>query len=266
MVTYYCNADTGDNGNDGSIDSPFLTLEYAIDEGSSSDTIYLQNSTAVYDITARINFKVLTIEGESTSGAVLDGTSLGVDGCFSFHKGGTTTSYIKNLTFQNFTPGNSGLMYTAHPAGVVNLKISDCIFHDIAGVSFSYPLLMQGFGEVEITACLFYNLTYGMYILACVNTILNNTTWYLTNATINPRSISASWVELNNNILISTTTTVNTCHYLNRETGSNNCVQNITRIDNLTDTIEEDPLMIDPANANFNLAPDSPCIDTGILI
>jgi len=48
---------------------------------------------------------------------------------------------------------------------------------------------------------------------------------------------------------------------------THSCVYNITGLPSGgVNVITEDPQIVDIANANYNLGPDSPCINTGTLI
>lgn len=98
MPTYYLNADTGSNSNDGSSGSPWLTITYAHGQASDSDTVILQESTATYDYPSMTFSKNITWEGENqmdVTKQTIDGGGLGK------RLGFTNSQEWKNLIFQD---------------------------------------------------------------------------------------------------------------------------------------------------------------------
>jgi len=271
MATYYINADTGDDTTgDGSQGNPWLTINHAVDQIADEEeaTIFAQNATAVYTFSG-LNFKnrVDKIQGESTSGVVFDANN--VDNVYWYNM-----NTIEQCTFINARMiGNYKGMFQG------SFTISNCIFHDIYSNS-NRSGIAQGSGTHTFISCIFYNYTnvaglggfFGRNDGQIVYTNLYNCVFYLN------QQVTSLWGNANGDntnalkntiiyndtaydcVLSMDTTTMDYCCYYAASTGE------FSNIPSGTGNINQDPMLVDPANFNFNLSPSSPCIDAGTLI
>jgi len=289
-MTFYINADTGDNGNDGSSSSPWETLAYAHGQASADDTIICQNSTATFSFATITFVKNLTIKGESddASGAVFDGA--GESRRWSWT---TYTCTIEKITFQNVDGRYTSIL------GVVGtgttLTIRNCVFKDLLAYTDSTGRGVIGassYGDyisITIENCLFYDIVArtsgGNYAILTARGWDVNSSYTITGCTFHFKDTdytNAGLFRLESSSAISVTIkncivsneTGGTIHFDNNDTTPNQ-VFDITHSDffnisNLpttgTGTITTDPLLVDSNNANFKLRQTSPCLDTGIII
>jgi len=98
-------SNTGNDGNSGSVGSPKLTIQAAINAASAGDFIYVNPGTYTEFL---IIDKSLTLQGISSDKSLqkLDGTGLGTKSGIVINSGVTNVT-IKNITIQNFT-GSGG--------------------------------------------------------------------------------------------------------------------------------------------------------------
>jgi len=137
---------------------------------------------------------------------------------------------------------------------------------------------LNGNENWSATGCLIYNISintalnnngiFGVYYASAGRTgTAKNCTFYLPAATY-PLPIivtggTAGTLNFQNNIFYT-----GTARSFGGAVGTfnNNSTYNFTSVPAGTNNITADPLFVDAANANFNLRPSSPCLDTGILI
>lgn len=142
MATWYLNADNGnDSTGNGSSGSPYLTLAKALTVYADGDTIYFQNSTALYTMTGATITKNCTIEGQSIDGVVQDGGG-GVVGWII--RDATVT--VKKMTFYNlYSAANGtfgyGFINPYNMTNDTNITIEDIILREY----YSTNHLLGGF-------------------------------------------------------------------------------------------------------------------------
>lgn len=301
MATYFLNADTGDNANDGSEGSPWLTIAKAHTEATSGDTIICQDSTATYTWGSQTFSKALTIQGEQDdgSGAVFDAGAGNITWTFN------ANIIISRLTFQNIVnaSGWPGLLFSLG-ADSVSFEMNLCKFQNLAvggrnGFN-SHGLVGTTAGRTGCTVKFERNTllptikssnsglgTGGFYfnLRNCTNTtlIIRSNTFSIGNFTgeeqmeriIEITSAAGSTVDLRNNIIYSVETQavqiISGFAALASYQFTNNCYYTtgaaFTQVPTTgSNNITSDPLFVDIASDNYNLRPSSPCIDTGALL
>jgi hypothetical protein len=164
--------------------------------------------------------------------------------------------------------GGGGIfgMAGAGTQGIINVTLTRCLCYDIKKLSASTSAsiftahLANNLSVINMTNCTFYMnaltdtiLTGFSWIWSAASGAL---TWTIKNCIIDaPTSMRYQALGSGNNTDLS----IYTITYSD--------VYNFTNTPTLgTGTITSDPLMVDPANANFGLRPTSPCINTGTLI
>jgi len=290
MATFFINADTGDNGNDGSSGSPWETLAYAIDQTSVNDVIIAQDSTATYAWNNNtFNFPhALTIQGESddASGAVFDGGAETIASAVN-----VTGSYVlEKITLQNAVAVEGGgrarpFLYTY--AIDWDMTFNNCAFRDLSvintggsgGVAGGDNSIYQN--DVTFNGCLFDSwniktpgaagLVFANDSSAASTMIVQGCTIYMTDTDIDTIVAYCNGTfTFRNNIVYHSNTMAWGGAGIDVETVEYNCFYGdtsaFTDIPAGTGNITSDPLFVDPANGNFKLRPASPAIDTGTLI
>jgi len=281
MATYYINADTGNNGNDGSEESPWATLAHAYDNTIANDTIVCQDSVATYAyVTDTLADRTIQGESEDASGAIFDGAGAGLLGWTC-----SGTRIFSKLTIQNiiFGPTRSGVFFLS-TATSASLVINQCIFKDIAftGGSTSYhtgvvSMYSGNLNTIALSNCAFYNIlgtAYSGIIYASYG--CNNVTLTITGCSVYLNGTvvkifykgggggTAPSIVVTNSIFQHTASTAWATGLSASATYT--CCNNITGAPAGTGNITSDPLFVDGDNGNLNLRPASPCIDTGTLI
>ena len=275
MATYYISP-TGDNADDGSEATPWETMAYAYSNSTTGDTIHCLAGT--YTMVAQVFGTERTVTGADAKTTIFDG---GGSGAVAW-----TTSpvlNISNIHFTNFT--NGPVIYSA---GTSTVDMDNCIFSDFISSGYLHPVIRMGSGSTyTITSCLFYDCIttysspiYGHSALiqglsSTVTCTITNTTFYIVYNPATPNyaipfggaSVATVFIVKNNIFMNAGSTSIFLTSYNTiSDDSSNNCVYGYSNYPTRDGTVAEDPKMIDPANANFNLAADSPCIDTGVLI
>lgn len=302
MATYYINADTGnDTTGDGSIGNPWLTIAKAYTSSSTGDTIVLQDATAHYTVSSATRAG-RTYEGESddASGAVIDGGGTQV----SFTLTGYDTTY-RNITFTNFLNTTACIFIIAslNVFTFENCVFRDLQF--AASYTFGLFGNSNGttpWGTLNLVNCLFDNCytaavpTNGPFVGFRSST--SSTTLYVTGCTVyipvppsgkyapdcfdssNPgygtqnkhykntifENVGGGTFNIESALCYGNTAfTLRHCCRHNVGVGGHPSYPAAAPTDT-TGTITSDPLLIDPANDNFNLQEASPCMDTGTLV
>lgn len=287
MATLYINADTGnDTTGSGTSGSPWKTISKAHTSASSGDTIICQASTATYTFATQVFSKNLSIYGVNTdaSGVVFDAAGSAV----RWHTSATPTVSldIKYITFQNATKPGDGTYQNIISSHLIT--VSNCIFKDIIHPVSSGSTASGGIVGAEyksgaqtnavlIQNCLFYGLTGGSPTISVslhssdsgTHYWYNNTIYadgsYTTGNIFSHAGLSSVDMRIKNNIIYSTSS-VAFNSAAGAPTFSYNSTYNLTGVPSGTGNITSDPLFVDGPNANFNLRPASPCIDTGVLL
>jgi len=265
MATYYINADTGDNGDDGSVGDPWETLAYAHGEASGGDTIVCQDSVATFSFPNLTFAKNLTIQGEQddASGAVFDGANAPRAWTWT---GKTCT--VEKITFQNIDGQYSadstarGVIGAKDAGTYNNVIIENCLFDDIVARTSggSFAILTSRNWDVNssytIIGSTFYfkDTDYGVVglfrLVASPNMSVTIKNCIISNETGGTIEFDYADATPDQDFYITYSDFFNISNMPATGTG----------------TITSDPLLVDPVNDNFNLRPASPCIDTGILL
>lgn len=275
MATYYINADTGDDTTgDGSQGNPWLTFNHTVDNSNADDTIYCQNSTALYVFTDK-SIGARTVEGQSVDGVRFHSNGLSVS------EGWTSSSnelaVVKNITFTDIiSTGSHGRTFSCGSSG--EFKFQNCVFKNLSGAAFLY---LRGTNRTfTLESCIIYGLSTGHIFKkdgTSSNGVYNITNCLIHHSTTDMLSCKI-FGDSNGTVTFNIT---NTIFYNNQGGSANNGNTNgiynfnyncyssgysfsfLSGTNNLTDT---DPLLIEPDNNNYNLSPSSPCIDAGTLI
>lgn len=186
-ATYYV-ATTGNNTNDGSEASPWLTVKKAIDTMVAGDTTYIRAGT--YTETAELRFtrtgtssapiKLLAYPGEAPEIRFANRTS-GSSRISIWNSGGynVETGWI---TIEGLTLTNMGVgirMYSAHDITIRHNKIYDNHYHGILGAG-TRVLIERNliFHNGEFADCAAGTVTcnkdHGIYLSGTNNTVANN--------------------------------------------------------------------------------------------
>ncbi|HIF27903.1 MAG TPA: DUF1565 domain-containing protein, partial [Candidatus Marinimicrobia bacterium] len=238
-------ATTGSDGNDGSEENPFATIQKGIDTSSDGDTVMVAAGTYDgYFVATNINHRYILSSSGRDSTIILntndvmgsgaqDADSIFIDG-FTFDDGGwgfgvfdCTNIYISNIRITNIeqeTDGPSGAVYSDwSPVFIDNIVIDNCI--STTGFIIT--------GVTEITNMTLVNSFQGgeNFVFVPDGAISNSIVW-------------------NNRYLYDNETVV----YL--ET-------NMFTFSNLEGYGGSNPLFCDPDSGDFTLAENSPCVGTG---
>ena len=273
-MIYYISP-TGDNANDGSEANPWETMAYAYNNSTTGDTIHCLAGT--YTMVNQTFGTERTVTGADAKTTIFNGGG----GAVTWRTSPVMT--ISNIHFTNHA--QASVIYSVS-ASIVSL--SNCIFSDFISSGFQKPVIRMASGSTyTIISCLFYDCitTYANPIFghsaliqglsSTVTCTITNTTFYIVYNPATPNyaipfggaSVATVFIVKNNIFMNAGSTSIFLTNYNTiSDDSSNNCVYGYSNYPTRDGTVAEDPKMIDPANANFNLASDSPCIDTGILI
>ena len=300
-MTYYLSADTGNDSNDGSIGSPWLTIAKAHTEASDGDEIICLNSTNTYEWDFLDFTKELAIRGERVDGL---GARFDADA-------GTNTiwSHFKNLHLENITLQNNfnaiswGGAILRTQADDISLSLLRVRFRDLYiggrnGFQNNGIFTVQSNRNnisVSVRACTIEdsvqssNASLGMGGMLwnyrnCPNTnlVIQDNTIAVAEYTgetaiqriVEVGNASSSTLDMRNNIIYSAEPNaiamVNGSTSLETAVFDNNCYYTtgaaFSNVPSGTGNITEDPLFVDLDNKNFELRPASPVIGQGVNI
>lgn len=296
MATYYIHSSGNDTTGNGSYATPWRTLSKAVTTSTSGDTIVLKNGTFTVGTELANNQSIAnrTIQGETAGSVTVDGNGNQTAALWTYTGNGTTT--IKDIVFTNWnlnsTSNGVGLIVGQDVTNTSILNIQNCIFKSIrlqinGSIQNGIISGVQGFrATITITGCLFYLLK--KITLAGAGYIISLRDFLGTiNGTNNTFYLDATGADFVAGILIyggSTLTTVFKNNIFMNNSGSsaaifsnnfgtaatntytNNCANGTwSGTPSGANNITTDPLFVDVANANFNLRPTSPCLDTGTI-
>jgi len=270
MATYYISP-TGDNADDGSEANPWETMAYAYSNSTTGDTIHCLAGT--YPMVAQTFGTERTVTGADANTTIFDGGGAGAT---------WTTAPLMNISNIHFTNiADSMILYIYYKT----LNLTNCIISDFSSAGYLKNPIRQIAAEVNILGCLFYNIIttynspsfgYGTIINGAYGSCsITNCTFYIVYNPATPNyaipfgsTANSTTYTIKNNIFMNAgdTSILKSSSSIISDDSSNNCVYGYSNYPTRDGTVAADPKMIDPTNANFNLAPDSPCMDTGILI
>lgn len=291
MATKYISPSGNDSTGDGSALNPYLTVTKARAMTSNGDTIYLLAGD--YTVThwpLKTSIANRIMQGAGVLSTVVDFESNGTANTGHYFVTGGTCE-LNGIQFKNGQPSTTLDGWFDIPS-LTTLSVINCGWKDA-------PLAVNFWGRlgyrfdasttgvtVNVIGSFFYNCTcYQTYIghlfeiggVANVLNVYNNCIYILSAGLLRPLCVrdGSSIARLKNNIFVvesgalklysgyrdAAIGTGNTITY------ENNCAYGSwSDIPPGTGNITSDPLLVDPANLNFNLRPSSPCIDTGALI
>ena len=183
MTTYYLNASTGSDSNNGtSASTPWQTLNHAFSNSGNNDILNLQSCVATYTLPSNFTINGQQIIGASTLGCVLDGGNSGV---YILLGTSGSTPYFSNLTIQNVNQGSSFSNFINTSTSVNSCGFSNVILKNItAGEG-----LCSGSATYTFIGCLFWNLssTYNFYngVISGTTGIFLGSTYYSNISTSN---------------------------------------------------------------------------------
>jgi hypothetical protein len=284
MADYYISNSGNDVTGDGSSGNPWATISKFDTASASGDTCYIVTSASTYLLpqltTISKSYTIRSVSGTPTD-VLLDGAA-STTARWS-NSAGITTIFqdvtIKNLsqinvsafeaganswllTFTNciirdtvWDPGNSrgGLTSAFVSTGCV-FTFTNCVFYNNSLTDQGNKAQLLGTHQVSVT----YVITNCTFYL-----VATGTNQFLFLLDTNAGTLTTTW---KNNIIYNgggnmTGIDGGTATY------SNNCAYGtIASIPAGANNITSDPLFADAPNANFNLRPTSPCIDTGAII
>ena len=288
MATYYIHTSGNDTTGNGSYANPWLTISKAHTSASDGDTIIVKTSTSNYTFATQEFSKILYIVGED----VTEVTFSNISACNGWYTRTSSNFFVNNCTFANIIiSANQGLFH--HPDnsgnGTGDVTITDCIIHDITLYSTAGARTNifdctnasgAGTGTFTVNKCLVYNIikdgagsAHILYTYQKGNTYFINTTIYADGSLIdsfNFGNVGVAKVYQFNNCIIQGKSSSLAWGSSSTHSSTYSCFNNMTSIPAAitggTGVITSDPLFVDPANGNFNLRPNSPCINTGTLI
>lgn len=274
--------------------TPWQTISKCNTSATTGDTIICLNGT--YTWVSQTFTKAFTIQAQTNGSVIFDGAGAYVTWAFSTYGGALT-----GLKFQNNvsvpTASSNNLFSTSE-----NLTVTNCVFTNLVCNSGDNNVTNGGlfiFGisvtskTITLTNCLIYAVnndrTYagaqakgGLFHARTANNwVLNNCTIYLAPDSTNhafqavflgyQAATGVSTLNMKNCIISNASS--ETTLFENAVTGdcltqtvSYSDAYQITTPPTGTGVITSNPLFVDAANANFNLRPSSPCIDTGTIL
>jgi hypothetical protein len=269
--------------------TPWLTPGKVNTSATTGDTVSMAAGTYTW---ASVTFSksFIWVGAVLSSGlptTILDGAAAHVS--WALAAGATNT--FTNILFQNVVQTSAVSVIALPTTGVNIVTFTSCCFRNIA--LYDNNASSTGlFGQAEATptttftvsSCLIYGITkasaasygriaglrnYGAILMSAIfiNTVIYHSA---SGATALTELFASNSFNIGMTIKNCIFFSVNSLAFryslgLTNFLGSYSCNYNLTSIPTFTYSITSDPLFVDAANANFNLRPTSPCIDTGSL-
>lgn len=293
MAIIYIATTGNDTTGNGTAGNPYLTKQKAHDVASSGDTISAAAGT--YAAETFTITKTITVQG--ATGYTGEPTTIfnGAADYVTITGNGITVTWndCKFTNQDQASHGDAGWCHITNTTVLNTLNVNRCVFRgqlivmDGAGRGGIVHMGNPGGGNagitVNFTTCLFdsqivttNNSTDAFLVSSGANSgtltlTFTGCTWYFAGATIPTNLIRAAFTGMtitSKNSIWNNASGSNIAFSDETVTSSYNCYYtNWTSLPTLgTGDIQVDPLFVDPAGANFNLRPTSPCIDTGVLV
>jgi len=295
MATFYIAPD-GDDDNDGSEASPWVTLAHALDESASGDTIQL--ATGTY-----LNQTEITGSSRQRVGTryILGGSGDPRDTVLDFNRnalvftgvtGSSTDIFeLRGVTIQNVF-NNRSTIFITQMEGKTNLF--DLIFKNVSGPSTTNinggTGLISGCSDLDIRSCVFWDC-YGASDTPIValfgfqsgsrKAVMRSSVIYQSGSTpptgsqplnlfVSTKGTISGNFEVRNSIVYTPSSPLDFGTFTDpfTVTFNNSCVDTIATPRDApvyVNSITTDPLFVDATNGDFRLRPASPCIGTGSL-
>ncbi len=278
MATYYLGATGSDSTGAGTIGNPYLTITKANTVASNGDTVICLNGTYTW-VSSSIT-KTLNIQAQTNGSVFWDaGTS---SATWTF--GGTSLIYgITGMVFQSNT--NTNNVFATSGASSASLTFNNCLFKTITLSSTSICFFRIGTStsnfSITFNNCILNNIKGAVPLVGLFGTgeasgvlVFNNTTIYCLEPTNRVsmflQSFGGNWssMTIKNSIIVNDTgSTLSMNMTPTTQTYSYSCMRNLTGFSaGGAGMITSDPLFVDAGNGNFNLRPQSPCVDSGTLV
>jgi len=293
MTTYWIDPTSGDDADDGTTKLLAVkTFTVAFGLLSDGDTLTVVDGTHVLTASEWATCSVestLTSENSDPRTCIIDGDSkayyLRLDFDADINASGVqfidmalpairtgilsvatvpgVTMTCNNLWFRNIDIllQNGGCIFV-NESGASVIVVSNCVFQEIARQSGSGCICARSSADsFTIVNCVFSSLSDTLFY-AFTYASAASPTLSIKNCIFNADTSSNQKIVRDAASGVLTFTEFSYNDYYNAGSG-------VWEFDDAPDTevgnIEVDPLMVDPAALNFNLAPDSPCIDAGNL-
>ncbi len=259
---YYVANGGSDNNSGTSINSPFATIQHAIDSTTAGDTVFVAAGTYNENITMKSWINVI---GHDASDTIIEAPVAIVQGIVNFHD-------VDYAIFKNFTITippvlkqagvDRGVVFDGMTGNYVALQ--NCMIYGVQyGIGVSAPAapsiinnsLDGGLSDEQGISIGGYPSTFPVIIYNNVITGYNYAGINVYNGTKTPMPD----IEYND-VYHNGTSPCDTCY-----APAGNYV-NYPDQTNLNGNISADPLFVNPANGDYHLGTGSPCIDGGFSI
>lgn len=305
MATYYVNADSGNNANAGSLAAPWETITYALTQMSAGDILIIEEATAHYTITHGDILNGVALQGEAVDTCILDGITndpeWAVRGTVSVKGVSITQVYGANRERGFFCIDQDGSAFTLQGCKIFGNRFGG---QPTSGGRGGFITARGNFfstasknNTLNVVGCLFHSNPGGfdsliqarLFQVAGIGVDNTSVANILNNTIVIPEPVGAeraivdilygnggdTWT-LKNNIFA----TYQSISDVDLRAGGG--IINIERncffaapgslgfdlggATSEIDTFTDDPLFVDAPNDDYNLAPGSPYIGSGVLI
>lgn len=296
MAIIYLDPTSGDDGNDGlTIGAPKKTLSSAMFAADNGGTINILDGTHLLTLGINDNFSKTNVTVQSLSGnpedCILDGQDtyayqirisanaqvttwknftfqnllmLASDGIIVNEQTDQTTT-VENMIFKDITcVGTTSLILGSQSNFDRNIwDITQCRFLRCEAGSSRGVIWFNGSGTddnvITINRCVFYTQSSATNVGAYAGVPFDNNTMTMKNCIVFHDNATGELVFSLGTGVGSIGTFINNCYYT---TGG---ALTVSGADTNENNVTDDPLIVDVANGDWHLRPNSPCIDTGTI-